>query len=101
MKIPQSIYKFVRDRKGNPRGVILALPIWSVNKFQISFGWSYTNTKVDRFDKVKGIEIAKGRAAIASRVRMPHDVGMAMVDFMKRAERYYKDAYILKNTVSF
>ena len=43
-----TLKQLVRDRKGQPRGMVVA----TVINGSIRFGWSHTNTKSgDRFDK--------------------------------------------------
>jgi hypothetical protein len=54
-----TLKQLVRDRNGQPRGMVVATVIDGT----IRFGWSHTNTKAgDRFDKCKALTIALGRA---------------------------------------
>lgn len=88
----QYLSQYVRDRKGNPRGIVLA----TVVNDNINLGWSYTNTKAgDRFDKYKAYKIAWGRAqhgAIKSgSSTIPHSVMKVMDKMSVRATRYFKN----------
>jgi hypothetical protein len=52
-----TLKQLVRDRNGQPRGMVVA----TVIDGSIRFGWSHTNTKAgDRFDKCKALTIALG-----------------------------------------
>lgn len=88
------IVQYLRNNKNHRVGVLVAV------KFEnrILYGWSLA-CKLDKFDRDRGIEIAKGRA-LASDVKdrkeederkIPHQVLKEMPEFQKRAERYYKD----------
>lgn len=81
--------QFVRDRKGQPRGMVIATVIDN----EIRFGWSYTNTKAgDRFNKSRAIQIALGRAEVGMgyRVRIPHAVNKVYARMTPRAFNYFK-----------
>lgn len=84
-----SLVQFVRDRKGQPRGLVVATVIDN----EIRIGWSFTNTKAgDRFDKTLAYKIALGRAETGQRgsVVTPHSVSKVVDSIMDRAVRYYK-----------
>jgi hypothetical protein len=83
--------QFVRDRKGNPRGVVVA----TIVDNQIRYGWSYTNTKLgDRFNKHRGLAIAHGRIdnGWSDNVSVPHNVIKSLNHISNRADRYFKIA---------
>ena len=62
----------------------------------ISIGWSkVAHSKGDRFDRVRGMEIAKGRLFTDS-VTVPHSIKRDTLDFMKRCQRYFKDMNAFK-----
>lgn len=85
-----SLVQFVRDRKGQPRGLVVATVIDN----EIRLGWSYTNTKAgDRFNKQRAFQIALGRAETgqSERVMTPHSVIKVMNQVAVRAERYYRN----------
>jgi len=82
------IHSFIRDpRTNNPIGILTA----SVAAGTVLLGWSKCNPK-DRFDKVKGLRMAKHR--------MEHGVGLPtrdevispadVVKMKARAVRYFK-----------
>ena len=82
--------QFVRDRKGQPRGMVIATVIDN----EIRFGWSYTNTKAgDRFNKTRAIQIALGRAEVGMgmTVKIPHAVNKVYARMTPRAFSYFKD----------
>jgi hypothetical protein len=84
-----TLKQFVRDRKGDPRGMVIATVIDNT----VRFGWSYTNTKAgDRFNKQKAIVIATGRAekGWGQKVKTPHRVNKALRQIAERSVRYYK-----------
>lgn len=84
-----SLSQFVRDRKGNARGLVVA----TVINNQIRLGWSYTNTTAgDKFDKHRAYDIAFGRAEFGwgPNVRVPHNVNKVLHHMSNRATRYYK-----------
>jgi hypothetical protein len=90
-----SLTQFVRDRKGQPRGLVIATVIDN----QICYGWSYTNTKAgDRFDKAKARTIAFGRAenGWGDSVLVPHSVNKVLCRMVDRAEGYYKNFNTVK-----
>lgn len=91
MNTDKSLMQFVRDRKGNPRGVVVA----TIVDNQIRYGWSYTNTKLgDRFNKHRGLAIAHGRIdnGWGHNVSVPHNVLKSLNHISNRAERYFKVA---------
>ena len=84
-----SLIQFVRDRKGQPRGVVVATVIDN----KVKFGWSYTNTKLgDRFNKMRGLQIAFGRAEVGQceMVRTPHSVTKVLKKMTDRANKYFQ-----------
>jgi len=88
-----SLVQFVRDRDGQPRGIVVATVIDN----KICIGWSYTNTKAgDRFDKEKAYRIAFGRAENrwGVNVTMPHRVTKVYEKMTDRAIRYFKNGVV-------
>ncbi len=84
-----TLKQFVRDRKGDPRGMVIATVIDN----SVRFGWSYTNTKAgDRFNKQKAFVIASGRAdsGWGKKVKVPHRVNKVLSEMIDRSVRYYK-----------
>jgi hypothetical protein len=84
-----SLVQFVRDRDGQPRGLVVA----TVIDDKIRLGWSYANTKAgDRFNKEKAYMIAFGRAENrwGNTVKMPHRVKNVYELMALRAIRYFK-----------
>lgn len=88
-----SLVQFVRDRDGQPRGMVIA----TVIDDKIHLGWSYTNTKAgDRFNKEKAYRIAFGRAENrwGMHVTMPHNVKKVYDKMTDRAVRYFKNGVV-------
>lgn len=90
-----TIYKFNRDEKGNPIGLVLA------QKFEdgtFGVGWSKVCIKKgDKFDKDKGIMIATNRAKNGFNVNKipvtPEGSSSILEDYLRifnRACRYFK-----------
>lgn len=95
-----SLVQFVRDRKGQPRGMVVATVIDNT----IRFGWSYTNTKAgDRFNKTRAFQIAHGRAETGqgNKVVTPHSVYKVMNQLAVRAERYYKNVPMAESHTNY
>jgi len=84
-----TLKQLVRDRNGDPRGMVIA----TVINDTVRFGWSYTNTKAgDRFNKQKAFVIASGRAESGwgLKVKVPHRVCKTLNEMADRSVRYYK-----------
>lgn len=84
-----TLKQLVRDRNGDPRGMVVATVIDNT----VRLGWSYTNTKAgDRFNKQKAFLIATGRAekGWGTNVNVPHRVGKVLGEMADRSVRYYK-----------
>ena len=84
-----TLKQLVRDRKGDPRGMVIA----TVVNNTVRIGWSYTNTKAgDRFNKQKAFVIATGRAekGWGTNVNVPYRVGKVLCEMSDRSVRYYK-----------
>ena len=75
--------KVVIRQKGPPRGVIVATGVDQI-------GWSFAN-KCDKFDKWKGIHIARTRAVHGQPhgARTPYDVAKLMPKVLERAQRAF------------
>lgn len=88
-----TLKQLVRDRNGQPRGMVVA----TVINDTIRFGWSHTNTKAgDRFDKCKALTIALGRAenGWGPNTVVPVSTGKVLNKMVNRATRYYKNVPI-------
>ena len=75
--------QYVYNKKNQRVGVVVA-----VGKDRI--GWSRCNLGKERFDRVRGIDIACGRAVVGSAVPVPHDIRGTMAFMAERANRYFK-----------
>lgn len=84
-----TLKQLVRDRKGQPRGMVIA----TIVDNRIALGWSFTNTKAgDRFNKQKAFLIATGRVdnGWGDKVTVPHLVRKSLNHMAVRATRYFK-----------
>lgn len=88
--IPENtLIKYVRDKKGLPKGIIVAV---KRDDDTVSVHWSYCR-KSDTFNKKRGLEIAINRALLGSRSAIiPRDILKEMKSFNERVERYYRNA---------
>lgn len=90
----KEIVNIVRDRKGNPRGYVVATKL---ENGKVGLGWSYVNVKAgDRFDKYLGQKIATNRAFTGTDKFVPRDVMKVIERMSTRAVKYFKapiDAY--------
>ncbi len=85
-----TLKQLVRDRNGQPRGMVVATVIDGT----IRLGWSHTNTKAgDRFDKRKAFTIALGRAenGWGPNKKVPVSTTKVLNKMVDRAVRYYKN----------
>jgi len=85
-----TLHVYVRDRKNNPIGIVLALR-HEDNTY--SLGWSYAKRKHDKFDKEIGLSIAMGRALCPRpcRSKVPYEVNKLIPQMEDRAKRYFKN----------
>lgn len=80
-----SIISYIRNRKGKPVGVLVAVK----NEQGYSVGYSLC-CKRDRFCKEMGLRIALGRAN-GTAEPVPHPVRRALPEFTARCQRYYRE----------
>jgi len=82
------LVNIVRDRKGNPRGYVVASKL---NNGKVGLGWSYANFKAgDRFNKHLGKLIAENRAITGTDKFVPRDVMPVIERMANRAVKYFK-----------
>lgn len=82
-----AIIHYVRNKKGEPLGIIVAVK--GDHGFRV--GYSLCNRK-DRFVKDKGLKIAFGRADVWSSIPegVPREILAAMPSFLERCKKYYR-----------
>lgn len=92
----QDIRTYTRDRKGNPTGLLIATKSTNPNRKYV-IGWSKTNTKVDKWNKAKALEVATHRLNGADihnmpycTHNMPHEIRRVIDRFNDRCVRYFK-----------
>lgn len=89
----QIIKQYIKDRKENRVGVVLALK----EDNNIYIGWSRANTRAgDKFNKEFGDRIAINRAKTGSNKKVPHDFVPVIKDIAQRAERYFKGCKLVQ-----
>jgi hypothetical protein len=76
------LIQYVRDNQGHPIGVVV-----SVGKNQV--GWSRKH-KLDLWDRDKALMIARNRAVVGFKSKIPHDVRPIFSNMVDRSVRYYK-----------
>lgn len=85
-----TIIHYLRNSKGDPRGVIVAVKL---EDSRFGVGWSYCR-KTDRFTKKMALDIAIGRAMngllAVNKDNTPHQVSRNLPAFVKRCKKYYK-----------
>lgn len=80
--------QYVRDKKGNPRGLVLAVVEPGPNL--VKLGWSFCNTKKDKFDRKLAETIALGRTETGTGHSTPLAVKKEFAYFQKRLLRFLK-----------
>ena len=84
------LHTYVRDRKNNPIGVVVAVKLDN----KIHCGWSLTKrTSGDKFNRETGLSIALGRAVVTNGFdqTVPQTVKKTFTDIVVRAGRYFKE----------
>ena len=95
------LVSYIRDNKGIPHGVIVAL---KRENGTVGINYSFCR-KTDRFNKDIGIKIAMGRALNNNKnfVLCPHEIYKKMNFIFDRAEKYFRISKeeIAKNNPEF
>lgn len=81
------IYKFTKDKNGNPIGVVCA---HKINEAHFGLGWAKLK-KGDKFNKQFGLTIAKNRAITGSLALIPHSLLDDHDEVGQRAGKYFKN----------
>lgn len=88
------IIEYIRDKKNNPVGVLVAVVDPSDPRHRFLVGYSLCNTAAgDVFDKKEGIGLALQRAierASLTQGEVPHTVDKLLDAFLERAYTYFK-----------
>lgn len=77
------LMKYIKDNKGRRIGVLVS------NQYN-SVGWSLCNIRKEKFDKEKGIEIARGREAKGTLTAIPMSIVEQVAEQLERSRRYFK-----------
>lgn len=77
----------MKREKGLPRGILVAGMVDGT----VRIGWSYTNKRMDRFDKKRGMDIAVGRILTPSPIEIVPRKVMKEIEnnFIPRVEKYF------------
>jgi hypothetical protein len=81
----------IRDRKNQPRGILMARKI---NDETVGIGWALCK-KTDHFDVEMGKKIAFGRSRIPNISSVPSSIRKNYALFCQRAIRYFKGQQII------
>ena len=84
------LHTYVRDRKNNPIGVVVAVKLDT----KIHCGWSLVKRKSgDKFDRETGLSIALGRAVVTTGYaqNVPQTIKKNFDSILVRASRYFKE----------
>jgi hypothetical protein len=86
-----TLISYSRNRKGDPRGVLVAIKSGTHGDFNIGYAQC---RKGDKFSKKMGLKIALGRAefdtSFSSLNHIPHNLRKMLPSFIQRCEKYYK-----------
>lgn len=83
-----TVIKYLRDKKRNPRGVIVAVKLPNGD---VSVHYSYCNNKLDKFNKKTALKIAVGRALTNALGGIPpRHVVNEINQFNERISKYYR-----------
>jgi len=82
----------LKGKGGHKRGVFVAVPLNGT----VRIGWTLCNTSAgDEFSPEFGIEVAINRAKTGTKRPVPQSLQREIDQFIKRAERYYKDKKVV------
>lgn len=89
------IRQYVKDKNNQKVGLVLAT-LDPEKQDEVKIGFSKCNTKHDKFDRNRAIEIARIRAKkysdrIYEKYNVPFLVEDVMPEFVERCRRYYKE----------
>ncbi len=97
------ITKYIRNKKGQPRGVVVAIRSGD----EVTYGYSLCHSTKDKWDKKKGIQIAEHRALSDKPYLLPKApntqrmVQDAFQYISNRAVKYFKDLPKEKSAFDF
>lgn len=96
------LVKYIRNEKGEPRGVVVAIR----NGDEVNYGYSLCHSTKDKWSKDKGVKIAERRAYAKEYLlpRVPKTqkvVEEAFRHISNRAVKYYKDLSVDKVAFDF
>lgn len=86
------IFEYIYGKRRQLKGVWVAAPTLK-DPDEVHIGWSLCN-KRDKHDKVRGFNIAFGRAYKGSTEAIPYSLKVGFYFFKKRCHRYFKDKKI-------
>jgi len=88
-----SIYSYVRNHKRQKVGIVVALVDKSIDESKVFIGYSKCNSKLEQFDKERGLEIAYERAITSSErdnFLPPISIIPDIEKMIERAKKYFK-----------
>ena len=92
---PNTLFKRIRNKKGNPRGVLVAQVI-PFHPEQVGIGWSLCSRK-DEFDMQLGKQIAEARINEADKFlkKVPQSIKVDFAKFATRCSHYFKGQTVI------
>lgn len=90
------IHEYIYDKRRQLKGIWVASPSKKTPDL-VGIGWALCNTKLDKFNKNMGYEIALGRASKLSVALLPSSLEEGYKFFFHRCKRYYKDKTIAEH----
>ena len=84
------LIEYLKNRKGNRIGVVVARIGGYEKKTQVGIGWSLCHSKLDKYDEEKGLNIARGRAKTGTEDKIPQSMVRPYMKMMDRSNRYFR-----------
>ena len=86
------LHQYIYGKRHQVKGSWVATPTLK-DPNVVHIGWSLCNKK-DKYDKLRGFNIAFGRAYKGSTDSVPYSLKVGFYFFKKRCHRYFKDKKI-------
>lgn len=91
---PMKIQYFKKNNSTARKGVMVAIPV--EEEGVVKFGYSLCHTKLDKFDKEFGKNIAVGRALCDKPLSLPDSMKKDFERFRDRCRKYYKQLEVTR-----
>ena len=84
------LIEYIKNRKGNRIGVVVASVGPHEGQDQIVIGWSLCKVSKDKFDQDRALTIARGRAKTGTSANIPQTVMPYFNHMLERSAKYFK-----------